>query len=109
MAVFHSSGNDNVGWLIPRSVNREGSLGRITVALPESDARLKGVYHYYYFLGVFFEFEVWPSLRWVKYKYGGPIGEVFRKFRCLRTEICVVRENIFNVRRKKYLPKYIYH
>ena len=41
--------------------------------------------------------------------YGGPIGEVFRKFRCLRTEICVVRENIFNVRRKKYLPKYIYH
>ena len=50
-----------MGWLIPRRVNREGSLGRITVALPESDAGLKGVFHYY-FLGDF-EFEVWPSLR----------------------------------------------
>ena len=61
LAVFRSSGNDHVGWLIPRRVNREGSLGRITVALPESDAGLKGVFHYY-FLGDF-EFEVWPSLR----------------------------------------------
>ena len=41
--------------------------------------------------------------------YGGPIGEVFRKFRCLRTKIYLVRENIFAVRRKVFLPKYIYH